>query len=107
MLYQLLKIPKAHIYLTTFNHPNSIELVQKYLFIGSTKEHKVFDWQVKLKDFLQQNQTQNFKDLLLITGSLYFASEVFIFFGYLNIFNILKTSNLIYTTLKNLKRSQK
>ncbi|WP_240992280.1 hypothetical protein [Candidatus Phytoplasma tritici] len=41
---------------------------------------KVFVWQDKLKDFLQQNQTQNCKDLLLIKGSLYFASEVIHFF---------------------------
>ncbi|QBF23629.1 bifunctional folylpolyglutamate synthase/dihydrofolate synthase ['Catharanthus roseus' aster yellows phytoplasma] len=80
MLYQLLKIPKSHIYLTTFNHPNSIELVQKYLFIAPQRITKVFDWQDKLKDFLQQNQTQNCKDLLLIIGSLYFASEVIHFF---------------------------
>lgn len=72
MLEQLKKIPNAHIYLTTFEYPKAIDLSS----IGEVEDEKVSIvslWQFGLGDILEKMTSE---DLLLVTGSLYFVSEV-------------------------------
>lgn len=51
ILHQLLRIPKDHIYLTTFNNSNSIELVQKIFVSFSTNNYKSFCLARQIKGF--------------------------------------------------------
>lgn len=71
MLTLLSGIPGAHIYLTTFEYPNALNL-SRFDKLGSQFE-VVSLWQFGLGELLEDMGTD---DLLLITGSLYFVSEV-------------------------------
>ncbi len=73
MLQQLLTIPKAEIYLTTFDFPKAIHLSDDYQQLNEARISIVSLWQFGLAELLEKMTNE---DLLLITGSLYFVSEV-------------------------------
>ncbi|WP_314581552.1 folylpolyglutamate synthase/dihydrofolate synthase family protein [Enterococcus gilvus] len=71
MLSLLSEIPNAHIYLTTFEYPKALDLSR---FDKSDSRFDVVSlWQFGLGELLEDMGAD---DLLLITGSLYFVSEV-------------------------------
>ncbi|KAF1296150.1 tetrahydrofolate synthase [Enterococcus sp. JM4C] len=72
MLSLLKTIPKAHIYLTTFDYPKALEL-KNYSGLADEKVTIVSMWQFGLAEILEKMDSEN---LLLVTGSLYFISEV-------------------------------
>ena len=72
MLQQLQDIPNAHIYLTTFEYPKAIELDQ-VADLANQKVSIVSLWQFGLAEILEKMTDE---DVLLVTGSLYFISEV-------------------------------
>ena len=72
MLTKLKKIPKVHLYLTTFNYPRAIEL-SKMMHYEDEHTAIVSLWQFGLAEILEKMSDD---DLLLITGSLYFVSQV-------------------------------
>ncbi|MDT2612617.1 bifunctional folylpolyglutamate synthase/dihydrofolate synthase [Enterococcus dongliensis] len=71
MLTLLSTIPRVKIYLTTFEYPKALEL-SRFDKLDSRFE-VVSLWQFGLGELLENMQAD---DLLLITGSLYFVSEV-------------------------------
>ena len=73
MLQQLLTIPKAEIYLTTFDFPKALQLSDEYQQLNEERISIVSLWQFGLAELLEKMTSE---DLLLITGSLYFVSEV-------------------------------
>ena len=73
MLQQLLTISKAEIYLTTFDFPKAIHLSDDYQQLNEARISIVSLWQFGLAELLEKMTNE---DLLLITGSLYFVSEV-------------------------------
>ncbi|MGX7162599.1 bifunctional folylpolyglutamate synthase/dihydrofolate synthase [Enterococcus massiliensis] len=73
MLDLLLEIPKAKIYLTTFDHPKAISLNDNFVVPNNERVSIVSLWQFGLAEILEKMTSE---DLLLITGSLYFVSDV-------------------------------
>lgn len=73
MLEQLLQIPQADIYMTTFDFPKAVNLAAGYQEIDSKRISTVSLWQFGLAELLEKMTNE---DLLLVTGSLYFVSEV-------------------------------
>ena len=73
MLAQLLEIPQAEIYMTTFDYPKAVNLAAGYQEIDTKRISTVSLWQFGLAELLEKMTSE---DLLLITGSLYFVSEV-------------------------------
>lgn len=73
MLEQLLTIPQAEIFLTTFDYPKAIRLSENYDEMDEKRISVVSLWQFGLAELLEKMTAD---DLLLITGSLYFVSEV-------------------------------
>ncbi|REC33099.1 tetrahydrofolate synthase [Enterococcus pseudoavium] len=71
MLAQLGEIPNVQIYLTTFEYPKALDL-SRFDHLDSRFE-VVSLWQFGLGELLEELGAD---DLLLITGSLYFVSEV-------------------------------
>lgn len=67
MINQLLAIPNVRISVTTFDYPNAIELAKLKL---PPQVNIIPDWKTYI------NQPKNAEDLYLITGSLYFLSQV-------------------------------
>ncbi|WP_165002917.1 MULTISPECIES: folylpolyglutamate synthase/dihydrofolate synthase family protein [unclassified Enterococcus] len=72
MLKELQKVPDVHIYLTTFEHPKAIEL-SNVSNLANDKVSIVSLWQFGLADILEKMTSE---DALVVTGSLYFISEV-------------------------------
>ena len=72
MLTRLKTIPKVHLYLTTFNYPRAIEL-SKMMHYEDERTEIVSLWQFGLGEILEKMAEE---DLLLVTGSLYFVSQV-------------------------------
>lgn len=72
MLTKLKTIPKVHIYLTTFDYPRAIEL-SKMMHYEDEHTEIVSLWQFGLGEILEKMAED---DLLLVTGSLYFVSQV-------------------------------
>lgn len=71
MLRQLQQIPNSEIYLTTFEYPKAIQLDS---FSDEAEAYTLVSlWQFGLAELLEKMDE---KDLLLITGSLYFVSQV-------------------------------
>ncbi|GCF93363.1 tetrahydrofolate synthase [Enterococcus florum] len=72
MLKDLHQIPKARIYITTFDYPKALDLSH-----FDDRENQAFTvvsmWQFGLAELLESMEED---DLLLVTGSLYFVSEV-------------------------------
>ncbi|EAC9345682.1 bifunctional folylpolyglutamate synthase/dihydrofolate synthase, partial [Listeria monocytogenes] len=73
MLQQLLSIPQAEIYLTTFDFPKALHLADGYQELDNNRISTVSLWQFGLAELLEKMTNE---DLLLVTGSLYFVSEV-------------------------------
>lgn len=73
MLKQLTELPKSHVLLTTFDNPRAIRLAKNYEAINPKKLSVASLWQVGFSELLEQ-VTED--DVILITGSLYFVSEV-------------------------------
>lgn len=72
MIRILRKVPNVHLYLTTFDYPRAIELT-KMTHLEDEKTEIVSLWQFGLGEILEKMSTD---DLLLVTGSLYFVSQV-------------------------------
>jgi dihydrofolate synthase/folylpolyglutamate synthase len=72
MLRLLKQVPNVHLYLTTFDYPKAVELatLEKY---ADKKTEIVSLWQFGLGEILEKMGSE---DLLLVTGSLYFVSQV-------------------------------
>lgn len=73
MIDQLLTIPNCEILLTTFDFPKALVLSDSLLKKAPKRLSFVSLWQVGLGEILEKMQED---DVLLITGSLYFVSEV-------------------------------
>lgn len=74
MLTQLLKIPNARIYVTTFDYPKAIELNDHFTEVSEDRITVVSLWQFGLGEILERMSSSD--ELLLVTGSLYFVSDV-------------------------------
>ena len=73
MLDALLAVPNTKIIVSSFEHPKSILMTEKIEQYAPDKLTVVSLWQFGLAEILE-NMEDN--DMLLITGSLYFVSEV-------------------------------
>ncbi|MGX7245638.1 bifunctional folylpolyglutamate synthase/dihydrofolate synthase [Enterococcus quebecensis] len=72
MIGLLRKVPNVHLYLTTFDYPRAIELT-KMAHFEDEKTELVSLWQFGLGEILEKMSGD---DLMLVTGSLYFVSQV-------------------------------
>lgn len=72
MIAILQKVPNVHLYLTTFDYPRAIELTKMEQF-ENEKTEIVSLWQFGLGEILEKMSAD---DLMLVTGSLYFVSQV-------------------------------
>lgn len=72
MITILRKVPNIHLYLTTFDYPRAIELTKMEQFEDDQTEI-VSLWQFGLGEILEKMSAD---DLMLVTGSLYFVSQV-------------------------------
>lgn len=72
MLTQLKAVPNAHLYLTTFEHPKALDLSTMTDLVDETVSI-VSLWQFGLAEILEKMTNE---DVLVVTGSLYFISEV-------------------------------
>lgn len=73
MIEQLLELPNARIYVTTFDYPKAIHLDDHFTELPEDRITVVSLWQFGLAELLEKMTNE---DLLLVTGSLYFVSEV-------------------------------
>lgn len=73
MLQQLLTIPHVDILVTTFDFPKAMTLTQEIQQINPKRISLVSLWQLGLAELLEK---MNADDILLVTGSLYFVSQV-------------------------------
>lgn len=73
MLSQLLNVPNAEIYLTSFDYPKALELSNHYEQLDTERITVASLWQFGLAELLEKVDSE---DLILVTGSLYFISEV-------------------------------
>lgn len=72
MIKELKKIPRVQLYLTTFDYPKAVDLKMLEHWEDETTEI-VSLWQFGLGEILEKMSSE---DMLLITGSLYFVSQV-------------------------------
>ncbi|MDH6365798.1 dihydrofolate synthase/folylpolyglutamate synthase [Enterococcus sp. PF1-24] len=72
MIQQLRKIPNVRIYLTTFDYPKALDL-SDFNHLEDEKVTIVSLWQFGLAELLESMGSD---ELLLLTGSLYFISQV-------------------------------
>lgn len=72
MIQDLKQVPNAHLYLTSFDYPKAIALTEMEKYEDDLTEI-VSLWQFGLGEILEKMSTD---DLLLVTGSLYFVSQV-------------------------------
>ena len=73
MLEQLLEIPNSEITLTSFEYPKALDLAKNYQNVDESRITVASLWQFGLADLLERTSSV---DLILVTGSLYFVSEV-------------------------------
>lgn len=73
MLKKLLEIPNALIYVTTFDYPKAIVLDDDFKVAQDDRVSIVSLWQFGLGEILEKMGSD---DMLLVTGSLYFVSDV-------------------------------
>ncbi|EOT44832.1 bifunctional folylpolyglutamate synthase/dihydrofolate synthase [Enterococcus columbae] len=73
MLDTLLALPNTEIIVSSFEHPKSITMTEQIEQYAPEKLSVVSLWQFGLAEILENMQEQ---DMLLITGSLYFVSQV-------------------------------
>jgi len=76
MLEKLRGLDKAQIYLTTFDYPNALRL-DEYQDMEDENLSIVSNWQFGIAEILEKMEPE---DVFLITGSLYFSSQVREFF---------------------------
>ncbi len=72
MLQLLLTVPKMHLHVTTFDYPKAYELTD-YPLTELEEIELIGDWQRSLMELKEQLKPD---DVLLVTGSLYFISQV-------------------------------
>ncbi|MGL9954973.1 bifunctional folylpolyglutamate synthase/dihydrofolate synthase [Enterococcus faecalis] len=72
MIQDLKQVSNAHLYLTSFDYPKAIALTEMEKYEDDLTEI-VSLWQFGLGEILEKMSTD---DLLLVTGSLYFVSQV-------------------------------
>jgi dihydrofolate synthase/folylpolyglutamate synthase len=72
MIWQLQEIPKVHLYLTSFNYPRALDLANVSHLVNENLD-LVSVWAFGLGDILSKMKEN---DVLLVTGSLYFVSQV-------------------------------
>lgn len=72
MVQLLKKVPNVQLYLTTFEYPKAIQLAEM-THLEDRKTELVSPWQFGLGEILEKISVD---DLLLVTGSLYFISQV-------------------------------
>ncbi|OQO71214.1 tetrahydrofolate synthase [Enterococcus villorum] len=72
MLSQLKEVPNVHIYLTTFESPKALDL-SSFTDLVDENLSIVSLWQFGLAEILEKMTDE---DVLVVTGSLYFISEV-------------------------------
>jgi dihydrofolate synthase/folylpolyglutamate synthase len=72
MISYLRTVPNAHLYLTSFDYPRAVDLTKLEGFANDQTEI-VSLWQFGLGEILEKMSSD---DLLLVTGSLYFVSQV-------------------------------
>ncbi|SJZ48880.1 dihydrofolate synthase / folylpolyglutamate synthase [Pilibacter termitis] len=73
MLEQLLTLENAHLYLTTFDYPQAIELKDFHDLDKEKRVDFVSVWQFGLAEILEKMRED---EVFLVTGSLYFISQV-------------------------------
>ena len=73
MLKQLLEVPNAELLLTSFDYPKALDLAKGYETLDASRIQVASYWQVGLADLLEHADSET---LILVTGSLYFISEV-------------------------------
>jgi dihydrofolate synthase/folylpolyglutamate synthase len=73
MIQQLLELPNADIYITTFEYPKALRLEKNYQLIDEKRLQIASLWQFGLADILEKADNDS---LVLVTGSLYFVSQV-------------------------------
>jgi dihydrofolate synthase/folylpolyglutamate synthase len=73
MIQQLLELPNADIYITTFEYPKALRLEKNYQRIDEKRLQIASLWQFGLADILEKADNDS---LVLVTGSLYFVSQV-------------------------------
>ncbi|MGX7059383.1 bifunctional folylpolyglutamate synthase/dihydrofolate synthase [Vagococcus humatus] len=72
MLHLLETVPNQHLYVTTFEYPKALSF-KEYQQFGITEDNFLPDWKKGI-DQIKAEMTED--DLLIITGSLYFISQV-------------------------------
>lgn len=72
MIHYLKTVPNTHLYLTSFDYPRAVELSKMEGFADERTEI-VSLWQFGLGEILEKMSSD---DMLLVTGSLYFVSQV-------------------------------
>ena len=73
MLSMLLEVPHTKIVVSSFEHPKSIQMTEHFEQMAPDKLSVVSLWQFGLAEILENMQEE---DMLLVTGSLYFVSQV-------------------------------
>ena len=73
MLAELVRIPSSELLVTTFDHPKALNIEKLKSMSGVTSIKTAAAWQLGLADLLEKSMAD---DLILITGSLYFVSEI-------------------------------
>ena len=73
MLAELARIPSSELLVTTFDHPKALNIEKLKSMSGVTSIKTAAAWQLGLADLLEKSMAD---DLILITGSLYFVSEI-------------------------------
>lgn len=73
MLAELTRIPSSELLVTTFDHPKALHIEKLKSMSGVTSIKTAAAWQLGLADLLEKSMAD---DLILITGSLYFVSEI-------------------------------
>lgn len=73
MIEMLMEIPQSRLYITTFDYPKAIKLDDDFKVSEGKRVTTVSLWQFGLAELLEKMDSDS---LLLVTGSLYFVSEV-------------------------------
>jgi folylpolyglutamate synthase/dihydrofolate synthase len=73
MLAQLLEVPNADLLITSFDYPKALDLTKGYEQLNPSRIQVASYWQVGLADLLDKADSES---IVLVTGSLYFISEV-------------------------------
>lgn len=72
MIKMLQTVNRSQLFLTTFDYPTALDLAD-FQYLEAEGVHLVADWQEKIRELQADWQDD---ELILITGSLYFSSQV-------------------------------